>query len=216
MTDGHDHSAHGNGHDHSAHDHAEHGHGGEHDHGYRAALESMRKDAGHYYADHFDWRGHQPPAGWSGPRFFPVAEDWQLEAWLDADAPGTGSTVTLPTSTGKMRDMTIAGQLVFEVDGQEQRLTAYASKGQDEEEGWLFIPFRDATSGAETYGSGRYVDVPPPDDADSAIYDVDFNLAYNPSCAYSPAYDCPFPPPGNRLSIPVTAGEMVPFEEQQH
>jgi uncharacterized protein (DUF1684 family) len=197
-----------NGHDHST----------DHDHGWRAALEEMRRDAAHFYTDHFDWRGHEPPADFAGPKYFPPTEDWQLEAWLDKDAPGTGDSVRLATSTGKLRDMTVAGQLVFEVDGREHRLLAYASKGQseegeEEEEGWLFVPFRDATSGSETYGAGRYVDVPPPDDADAALYDVDFNLAYNPSCAFSPAYDCPFPPPGNRLDIPVRAGEMVPFAQ---
>jgi len=200
MTDAHGHS---NGHD-------------EHDHGWRTALEEMRRDSAHYYKDHFDWRGQEPPRDWTGPRFYPPAEEWRLDAWLDTDAPGTGDAITLPTSTGKLRDMTIAGELVFDAAGKENRLTAYASKGEEEEEGWLFVPFRDGTSGSETYGSGRYVDVPPPDDADNAIYDLDFNLAYNPSCAYSPTYDCPFPPPGNRLDIPVRAGEMVPFETLTH
>jgi uncharacterized protein len=188
---------------------SEHEH--EHAHGWREALEQMRHEAAHYYADHFDWRGHPAPDGWDGPKFFPPAEKWRLDAWLDKDAEGAGTHVTVPTSTGKMRDMHIAGELVFEVDGSDRRLLAYESHGQDEE-GWLFIPFRDATSGTESYGSGRYVDVPPPEDADSGIYDLDFNLAYNPSCAYSPAYDCPYPPPGNRLDIRVDAGEKVPFE----
>jgi uncharacterized protein (DUF1684 family) len=193
------------------HDQA-HDHEHEHAHGWREALAEMRREAAHYYTDHFNWRGHQPPADWSGPRFYPPAEEWRLDAWLDVDAAGTGTAVTLPTSTGKLRDMVVAGQLVFDVKGAEHRLLAYASHGQDEE-GWLFIPFRDATSGAETYGAGRYLDVPPPDEPASNIYDLDFNLAYNPSCAYSPAYDCPYPPPGNRLAIPIRAGEMVPFEQ---
>lgn len=185
-----------------------HDHGHDHDHGYREALAEMRKEAAHFYADHFDWRGHEPPADFAGPRFFPPSEDWRLDAWLDKDAPGTGDEVKLPTSTGKLRDMTVAGQLVFDAGGRENRLTAYSSKSA-EEEGWLFIPFRDATSGTETYGAGRYLDVAP---EEQGTYEMDFNVAYNPSCAYSPAYDCPFPPPGNRLDIPVRAGEMVPFE----
>lgn len=187
-----------------AHDH---GHG--HDHGWRAALGEMRKEAAHFYADHFDWRGHEPPADFNGPRYFEPAEDWRKEAWLDTDAPGTGDEVKLATSTGKLRDMTVAGQLVFEADGRDHRLTAYASKGDDS----LFVPFRDATAGKETYGSGRYIDVPLSEDADATIYDLDFNFAYNPSCAYSPVYDCPYPPADNRLDIPIRAGEMVPFEE---
>jgi len=185
-----------------------HDHAAGHDHGYRAALEEMRRESTHYYADHFDWRGHGPPEGFAGPRFFPPADEWRLEARLDTAAPGTGDEVTLPTSTGLLRKMNVAGDLVFEFGGREHRLGAYASKAEDEA-GWLFVPFRDATSGGETYGAGRYVDVPP---EETGIYDLDFNLAYNPSCAYSPAYDCPFPPPRNRLDVEVRAGEMVPFE----
>ena len=75
--------------------------------------------------------------------------------------------------------------------------------------GGVFVPFRDATSGMETYGSGRYLEAPYYDDTDEV--ELDFNLAYNPSCAFSPAYDCPFPPPQNRLPVEVLAGEKLPF-----
>jgi uncharacterized protein len=81
-------------------------------------------------------------------------------------------------------------------------------------EGLLFVPFRDTTSGVETYGSGRYVDVPF-EDADELV-ELDFNFAYNPSCAFSPAYDCPFPPPANRLSVAITAGEKLPSGTPAH
>ena len=97
---------------------------------------------------------------------------------------------------------------MFEVDGQEQRLTAFLPRATDAEP-VLFVPFRDATSGNETYGAGRYVDVPLRR-RDEEWHDLDFNYAYNPSCAFSPAYDCPYPPPRNRLSISVTAGEKLP------
>ena len=93
------------------------------EHGYVEALDAMRHEAAHYYADHFDWRGHEPPADWTGPKFYPPADRWRLDAWLDKDVPGTGDHVTLATSTGKLRDMTVAGQLVFDVNGQEHRLT---------------------------------------------------------------------------------------------
>jgi hypothetical protein len=200
----------------------EHGHEPEHEHGHepehghhahqpdwRTELAAMREQAAHYYEHQFDWRGHDPPTEFEGPRFFPPSAAWRREAWLDTDAPGTGDQVTLPTSTGKLRDMTIAGQLVFDVDGAEQRLIVYLGHGRDGSE-YGFVPFRDATSGAETYGSGRYLDL----DYDPAATDylLDFNFAYNPSCAFSPAYDCPYPPAGNRLSVRVEAGEMVPFE----
>lgn len=185
--------------------------GHEHHHApdWRAQLEQMRADAAHHYEHEFDWRGHAPPAGFSGPRFYPPSEAWRVPAWLDTAAPGTGEHATLPTSTGKLREMTNAGQLVFETGGREQRLTGYLTHGPGEAH-LLFVPFRDATSGRATYGSGRYLDVPYL--GEEGEYLLDFNLAYNPSCAYSPAYDCPFPPPGNRLDVAVEAGEQVPYE----
>ena len=72
----------------------------------------------------------------------------------------------------------------------------------------LFVPFRDATSGHDTYGAGRYLEIAVERDATgtpAAI--IDFNLAYNPYCAYSPYYNCPIPPAENTLPIAITAGE---------
>jgi len=82
----------------------------------------------------------------------------------------------------------------------------------------LFVPFRDATSGADTYGGGRYLaDTAKGTDAGclevttgSLDVVVDFNYAYHPSCVYSPAWACPLAPPENRLRIAVRAGELLP------
>jgi len=76
-----------------------------------------------------------------------------------------------------------------------------------ESDGHSFVPFRDATSGKETYGAGRYID--PPEIAPWR-YVLDFNQAYNPLCAYNEAYSCPFPPPENWLRLPIEAGEKAP------
>ena len=80
--------------------------------------------------------------------------------------------------------------------------------------GGVFLPFADATSGAETFGGGRYLldtiksaDLGSGPDGRTVL---DFNFAYNPSCAYSPAWVCPLSPPSNRLAVPVRAGEMAP------
>jgi uncharacterized protein len=79
--------------------------------------------------------------------------------------------------------------------------------------GGLFAPFADATSGAETYGAGRYL-LDTVKGADLGTEDrrlvLDFNLAYNPSCAYDPRWACPLSPPANRLAVPVRAGERAP------
>jgi uncharacterized protein len=196
------------GHDHDNHDDHEHHH---HALSYEDELGQMREAATHYYQHEFNWKGQQPPEDFDGPRWFPVDQDWRLAARLDRDAPGAGDHVELATSTGQLRHMENMGQLVFEVAGAEQRLTAFRSSAM---EGLLFVPFRDTTSGVETYGSGRYVDVPF-EDADELV-ELDFNFAYNPSCAFSPAYDCPFPPPANRLSVAITAGEKLPSGTPAH
>ena len=80
--------------------------------------------------------------------------------------------------------------------------------------GGVFLPFADATSGRETYGAGRYLlDTIKGADLGSTpdgLTVLDFNFAYNPSCAYSPRYICPLAPPANRLPMPVRAGEHAP------
>ena len=81
-------------------------------------------------------------------------------------------------------------------------LALYATPGH---EGY-FLPFRDATSGRETYGAGRYLDLAPPHDGKVT---VDFNLAYNPYCAYSDSFSCALPPVENWLQVPIRAGEMA-------
>ena len=70
--------------------------------------------------------------------------------------------------------------------------------------GGVFVPFRDGTSGRETYGAGRYLE---PEELPGGRLRVDFNMAYNPYCAYNDAWSCPLPPAENRLSVRIEAGE---------
>lgn len=100
------------------------------------------------------------------------------------------------------------GVASFEADGTEVNLELYWLEGYG---GGLFVPFRDGTSGTETYGAGRYLlDTVKAADlgqaADGRLV-LDFNFAYNPSCAYDPAWVCPLAPPPNRLALPIRAGE---------
>jgi uncharacterized protein len=176
---------------------------------WRAELEADREDAREYFLTQFNWRGSPVPEGFEGPRFFPISEEWRKEAKLDRDAPGTGMRVQLQTSVGDVRDFDVYGTFVFEHDGKEQRLTAYRMVPEHPHHDELFVPFKDASTGKQTYGAGRYLDVPR---LDRDNYILDFNTAYNPLCAYSPRYNCPYPPPQNTLKVAVEAGEMVPFE----
>jgi uncharacterized protein (DUF1684 family) len=101
--------------------------------------------------------------------------------------------------------------LHFEFHGQTQSLAAFWIEGYA---GGLFVPFKDATSGHQTYGGGRYLldTIKSADlgsnDADGSVT-LDFNYAYHPSCAYDPVWVCPLAPPDSRLSIPIHAGEQL-------
>lgn len=112
----------------------------------------------------------------------------------------------MPTSTGKLRKMQRVGLLEFTLRGQPMTLAAFAPDGETRIES-LFVPFADLTTGKETYPAGRYLDLHP---TSTGFYTIDFNLAYNPTCAYNEEYDCPYPPPSNRLKVEIRAGEKAP------
>ena len=111
--------------------------------------------------------------------------------------------VDMPTSTGTVDRLQMVGVLEFFFDGEPRTLSAFVSAGG----GSLFVPFRDETSGAETYGAGRYLDI---DATSTGIYSIDFNRAYNPNCYFNPEFICPLPPPRNRLTTAIRAGERLP------
>jgi uncharacterized protein len=98
----------------------------------------------------------------------------------------------------------------FDLDGDEHELELYWLAGYG---GGLFVPFRDETSGSETYGGGRYL-LDTVKGADLGMEDgrlvLDFNFAYNPSCSYDPRWVCPLSPPANRLRAEIRAGERLP------
>ncbi len=100
--------------------------------------------------------------------------------------------------------MRYIGDLVFSLSGRELRLRVYhAGEGVGAH---VFVPFRDSTSGRESYGPGRYLTL---ELNDTDTYDLDFNRAFNPYCAYTDDYECGFPPAENDLPVPVRAGERV-------
>jgi len=117
------------------------------------------------------------------------------------------ATVRMMTSTGEERDYLKVGYVQFIIQGKTQTLQAYKAAGEHTHEGereTLFIPFKDATSGKETYDAARYLEIV---EAEDGSFLVDFNKAYNPYCAYSEAYSCPFPPRENWRDVPIKAGE---------
>jgi uncharacterized protein (DUF1684 family) len=108
---------------------------------------------------------------------------------------------TIQTSTDDELTYYRIGTVEFEIGGEAATLAVYKSPHHDD----LFLPFRDATSGQETYGAGRYLE---PVELGGGKLLVDFNLAYNPYCAYSEHYSCPLPPLENWLKLPIRAGEQ--------
>ena len=132
--------------------------------------------------------------------YFAIDESYAVPAQLTPAAARV--TAQMPTSTGKLRDMTRIGTLEFTLKGQPLKLAAFLEEGSRR----LFVPFSDLTSGTETYQAGRYMNLDP---TATGIYIVDFNIAYHPYCYYNPEYDCPFPPAENRLPIPIRAGERL-------
>jgi uncharacterized protein (DUF1684 family) len=113
--------------------------------------------------------------------------------------------IEMPTSTGTRRAMRRAGTLKFSLKDQPLELTAFVEL-DDAALNRLFVPFGDFTNGTETYPAGRYLDLTR---MPSGLYQIDFNLAYQPYCYYNPTYECPYPPAENRLRLPVRAGERM-------
>ena len=136
-------------------------------------------------------------------RYFPPDRSYAVPAELKLSA--TKPVVELPTSTGELRRMQVVGTLEFTLNGQKLSLGALSPAGEPIRS--LFVPFADLTTKNETYSAGRFFFN---DTATTEIYTIDFNYAYNPTCAYNNAYSCPYPPPSNQLKIPVRAGEKAP------
>lgn len=113
--------------------------------------------------------------------------------------------VDMLTSKGKIKHYVEYGYFEFDLYG-KQRLNVFRPKPAIEgHTDYLFIPFKDATTGTESYPAGRYMELMLNDSTEN--YTLDFNTAYNPWCAYSDNYNCPYPPKENVLKVPVNAGE---------
>lgn len=136
-------------------------------------------------------------------RYFPPDPSYSTPAELKL--ANERPVFEMPTSTGKLRRMERVGVLEFLLHGQPLSLAAFVEEGQPLE--LLFVPFADLTTGKETYPAGRYLEIRP---TSTGFYNVDFNAAFNPTCAYNASYDCPYPPPSNRLKVEIKAGEKAP------
>jgi uncharacterized protein len=127
-----------------------------------------------------------------------------LEFVIDVQPFAEKTPVKIQTSTGDIRTYTRYGEFRFNVDGEEQRLTIYETPHG------YFLPFVDSNADGDTYGAGRYID---PEMHEDGKFQIDFILAYNPTCVYGDGWSCPITPAENRLKVAIKAGEKMPSGE---
>ncbi len=162
-------------------------------------LEEFRARKDEFFAtDHHSPLTQDQRGEFHGLAYFEENPDLSLEA--DVKEFPQKDQVQIATSTGDVASYERWGRFSFEVEGQKAQLTLF----RDLQRGDLFLPFVDTTSGSETYSVGRYLE---PEVSHDGKVLVDFNLAYNPYCAYNENWSCPIPPAENRIKVPIHAGE---------
>lgn len=159
-----------------------------------------------FRAEKDEFFGHHPQSpltreqkqDFKGLNYFPENDALRLD--VEVELLNDPQPMMMQTSTGGVQEYLRYGKFKFQVDGQDVELTIYqADYG-------FFLPFVDLLAGKETYPAGRYLE---PEPLPGNHFLVDFNIAYNPSCAYNDAWSCPITPAENRLKVPIYAGEKL-------
>ena len=146
---------------------------------------------------------HAPAlATFAGLHHYPIDPSWRVIGRLEKASPDT--TIEIVDITGAHSRDATPGSVAFERDGATWRIAALPG---DENDGCLWLIFGDATNGTDTYGGGRFLYTEPVGSDGTVV--VDFNLAYNPPCIFSPYATCPLPPPENKLALRIEAGEKA-------
>jgi uncharacterized protein (DUF1684 family) len=162
-------------------------------------LEEFRAEKDEFFKNHIQspLTGEQKRE-FKGLHYFPENAALRLE--VQVEMLNDSKPIVMQTSTGGVQEYVRYGRFKFEVEGQEAELTIYQG------EHGFFLPFVDSLAGAETYPAGRYLE---PEPLPGNRFLVDFNLAYNPYCAYNEMWSCPVTPAENRLKLPIRAGEKL-------
>lgn len=138
-----------------------------------------------------------------GLKYFEVDPAFRVEARITRfEHP---EQIMLTLSDGSREKYFKYAAAEFELSGKSQRLVLLKSEAYWSEN-WVFLPFYDETSTHESYGGGRYLEITY---TGEPVATIDFNLCYNPYCAYTDTYRCPFPPQENQVTVRVTAGEKI-------
>jgi uncharacterized protein (DUF1684 family) len=171
---------------------------------WKEGLEREREMKDRFFAEH--WQSPIPAKDrirFKGLDYFPPDSAYRFE--LELHEHEEKRVVRMAYTKGQEQDFLRWGEFRLKVGDKEQAIQAYKSDPAEER---LSILLRDATSGKETYGAGRYLDLDPEkDQAAEGKWILDLNKAYNPWCVYSEEYTCPFVPPENWLKVPIRAGE---------
>ena len=162
-------------------------------------LQTFRKEKDEFFltSPHSPLTADQK-ASFSGLLYFPENEALNLD--VDIESFPKGDEIQIQTNTGDVQQYERFGRFTFEVDGESASLTIYVNQSG------YFLPFVDSLAGEETYPAGRYLEPEPQEDG---RFHIDFNMAYNPYCAYGPHWSCPITPAENRLNVPIRAGEKI-------
>ncbi|MFC6755900.1 MULTISPECIES: DUF1684 domain-containing protein [Haloarcula] len=174
---------------------------------YAEELRRNRAEKDDFFAEHP--QSPIPPeerAAFDGLSYFDPDPDYRVEASVTRHADP--EPVEMETTDGRVVRYLHVVTFEFDVDGEAATLQGYRQAGDDP--GQLFVPFRDKTTGQQTYKRGRYMEL----EHDGKLTDgeaitLDFNLAYAPFCAYSDTFSCPLPPEANWLDVAVEAGERT-------
>ncbi len=162
-------------------------------------LEAIHKEKDDFFENH-----PQSPLtrdqkrDFHGLNYFRENADLRLE--IKAEEFPVKERIEMETSSGDVQIYFRHSRFKFQVEGQDAELTIYES------ENGFFLPFVDSLAGKETYAAGRYLE---PEPLPGGRFLVDFNIAYNPYCAYNEKWSCPLTPFENRLKVPVRAGEKL-------
>lgn len=168
-------------------------------------LQDFRREIDNFMKNHPQSPlDHEQRQDFEGLDYYDYNQDLDLEVEVER-FPEDEPMVVMETNTGDAREFKRWGRFTFQVNGEEATMVIYSDAHGHE----FFMPFKDSTNGSETYGAGRYMDDHRPGfrQLGPEHFEIDFNYAYNPYCAYSPAYSCPLPPRENWLKVSIRAGE---------
>jgi len=165
-------------------------------------LKRFREEKNEFFLhEHHSPLDDKQKANFSGLKYFPENPDLRMR--VEIEHFPEGDQIQIQTNTGDVQTYNRFGRFHLEVDGEVAELTVFQN------EHGFFMPFADSLAGQETYGAGRYLE---PELLSDGRLLIDFNLAYNPYCAYNANWSCPITPAENRLKVAIRAGEKV-FEQ---